>query len=314
MKIVYQLSGIDNIKRAGIKVCLLLICGFAATDAAAQLAPLGATYFQNQYLANPAMAGARPGLHVDLAARQQWSTLPGSPKTQSLTADFGSSKKVGLGLNLYNDQAGLIKNTRVMGTYAYHLPLSEEGRQLNFGVSLGFMNERILNEQLDGEQADMSVGRFSQRETFLDGDFGAAYVSPGFTAQVALPHLKSVFKQEDAQGTEMIDRSSLFAAVSYKFALPTALDGMGLEPKLCYRDIRGLRDILDIGTNMTLANEQVNVQAFYHSTQSYSVGLGFMAGSALYFNAMFTSGTAALAGNTNGQFELNMKINVNKLK
>ena len=311
MKTVQNISVMNKIKRAGLAV-LLLIASLSAEEARAQLAPLGATYFQNQYIANPAMAGLQDGLVVNLAARQQWSVLPGSPQTQSLTGEYKTSKKVGLGLNLYNDQAGLIKNTRVMGTYAYHLPLNKEGNHLSFGVSLGFMDERILNEDLDGVSADASLGKFADRETFVDGDFGVAYQSSRFSAQLALPHLKSFFKQEDAQGSEIVDRSSFFAATSYNMSFSNALDGMALEPKVCYRAIKGLEDIVDLGTNIALANNQVNVQAFYHSTQSLSVGMGFKAGPSLYFNGMYTSGTAALQGNTNGNFELNMRVKLNK--
>jgi type IX secretion system PorP/SprF family membrane protein len=292
----------------------LLLMAFAATETKAQLSPLGATYFQNQYIINPAMAGAEEGLQLDLAARQQWSVLPGSPKTQSITATYGTGKKVGLGFNLYNDEAGLIKNTRVMATYAYHLPINADGQRLSFGVSLGFMNERILNDQINGDGGDVSVGRFNQRETYIDGDFGAAYVGNRLTAQFALPNLKSFFKKEEAQGSQMVDRSSYFASLSYKLYFPNAVDGLGLEPKVCYRDIKGLDNIIDLGTNITLAKDQVNVLMMYHTTESLSFGMGVKAGPALQINAMYTSGTADLAGNTNGNFELNLKVSLAKLK
>ena len=55
-------------------------------------------------------------------------------------ADYGFSK-VGLGLSVLNDKARLQRQTRVVGTYAYHLPLSES-QNLYFGVSFGFMNQR----------------------------------------------------------------------------------------------------------------------------------------------------------------------------
>ncbi|WP_207428049.1 PorP/SprF family type IX secretion system membrane protein [Pedobacter sp. SYSU D00535] len=301
------------ISKAG-SLSLLLLAGLTANEANAQLNPLGATYYQNPYILNPAMAGTEQGVQLDLAARQQWSVLPGAPKTQSITAVYGSGKKTGLGLNLYNDEAGLIKNTRVSASYAYHLPLNSEGQHLSFGVSLGLMYERIMNDQMDGDQNDLSVSRFQQRETFLDGDFGAAYVGSRLTAQFALPNLKSFFQQEEAQGSQLVDRSGYFASLSYKFSFPNAVDGLGLEPTFRYRDIKGLDNIMDIGTNITLAKEQVNVLMLYHTTQSMSVGMGVKATPAIRIHGMYTSGTADLAGNTNGNFELNLKLNLSKLK
>ncbi|WP_256012194.1 PorP/SprF family type IX secretion system membrane protein [Desertivirga xinjiangensis] len=301
------------ISKAG-SLSLLLLAGLTADEAQAQLNPLGATYYQNPYILNPAMAGVEEGVQLDLAARQQWSVLPGAPKTQSITAVYGSGKKAGVGLNLYNDEAGLIKNTRLAASYAYHLPLNSEGQRLSFGVSLGMMYERIMNDQMDGDQNDMSVSRFQQRETFIDGDFGAAYVGSRLTAQFALPNLKSFFKQEEAQGSELVDRSGYFASLSYKLNFPNAVDGLGLEPTVRYRDIRGLDNIIDVGTNITLAREQVNVLMMYHTTQNLSVGMGVKASPAIRINGMYTSGTADLAGYTNGNFELNLKLNLSKLK
>ena len=298
--------------RAGI--LSLLLASLLAKDANAQLTPLGSTYFQNPYILNPAMAGTEAGLQLDLATRQQWSVLPGAPKTQSITAVYGSGKKDGFGLNLYNDEAGLIKNTKVAGTYAYHLPLNNNGERLSFGISLGIMYERISYEQMDGDQGDQSVSNFSQRKTLLDGDFGAAYAGKRLTAQFALPNLKSFFQKEEAQGSKLVNTSGYFALLSYKFNFPNTMDGLGLEPTVRYRDIVGLDNIMDIGTNVTLAREQVNVLMMYHTTQNLSVGMGVKASPAIRIQGMYTSGTADLAGNTNGNFELNLKVNVSKLK
>ena len=74
----------------------------------AQLNPLGQAYFQNQYLANPAMAGLGEGLRVNAGYRQQWTSMPGSPSTQFLTGDYGFKNRVGLGANIYHEKAGLL--------------------------------------------------------------------------------------------------------------------------------------------------------------------------------------------------------------
>ncbi len=73
-----------------------------------------------------------------------------------------------------------------MATYAYHLPVGDDNQKINFGLSLGFMNERIDNSELNGDPSDVYVGRFNQRETFIDGDFGVAYVGNKLTLQGSL--------------------------------------------------------------------------------------------------------------------------------
>jgi len=295
--------------KASAGASLLLVNIFSVTEAKAQLYPLGAIYFQNQYLANPAMAGIEEGIRMDMAYRKQWSTLPGAPQTQSLTADYGSEKKVGLGLNIYNDEAGLLKRSRVMATYAYHLPLNQENEKLHFGLSLGIMDERIVNEKIIGSQNDATVGRFNQRKTYLDGDFGIAYTNDRLTLQGSLPNLKTYFNKDQQEGGTA-NRTGFFGAASYKFFLPNIIEGMGFEPKVVYRQIRGNKSLADIGTNISLADNIVNVMAFYHTSESATIGMGVKYKSLMQISGLYTTGTSALQGYTNGNFELNVKVNL----
>jgi len=138
-------------------IFLLLIWLFAGNQQArAQLNPMGTQYYQNQYLGNPAVAGLEAGLNLNLGYREQWSSVPGAPVAQTLTADYGFTEKLGGGLNIYNDKAGLYSRTRLLAGFAYHLPLGEESH-LSFGLSLGFMSERVSEEQIKGDASDDEI-------------------------------------------------------------------------------------------------------------------------------------------------------------
>ena len=290
----------------------LLLLTALSTEMKAQLNPLAGLYFQNQYMGNPAMAGIDEGLNLNLGYRQQWSLIPGAPVTQSLTADYGTGKKVGLGLNIHNDEAGLIKRTRVMGTYSYHLPLNDDGQKLRFGLSLGFMDDRVMNENINGDMNDISVSKFNQRETYIDGDFGLAYTGNKLTIQAAIPNLKGFLQKETLNATA--DRSSFFSAVSYKFYFPKTLDGFGVEPKLALRGVQGFENIFDAGANFTVANRAASVMAIYHSSESATIGLGANIKSLGAINANYTTATSALSGYTSGEFQIGLKLNVFKPK
>ena len=301
----------SNINQIRIILCLFSIVVLAG-QAKAQLNPLSGIYFQNQYLGNAAMAGREKGLKLNMGVRQQWSSIPGAPKTQSFTADYGTAKKVGLGLNVHNDEAGLIKRTRVMGTYSYHLPLNDESQKLRFGLSLGFMDERVMNEQINGDQNDISVGRFNQRETYIDGDFGTAYTSEHLTLQAAIPNMKSLFQNDDAKVP--VDRATFFAAASYRFDFPQTLDGFGVEPMFVYRGVDGFDDILDAGANFTVANKAANVMFIYHSSESATIGMGAFIKSLGSINANYTTSTSALQGYTSGNFEISLRLDLLRSK
>src|SRR5690606_14004655 len=108
-------------------------------------------WFQNQYLANPAMAGIDTGLHLNAAYRRQWTGVEGAPKTAFFTADGLVGKRVGAGLSIFNDQAGLIDRTRIALSYAYHLPLGNRGQRLHFGLSLALNVQRLDYSHVDGD-------------------------------------------------------------------------------------------------------------------------------------------------------------------
>ena len=286
----------------------LLLSGLVSGTASAQLAPLGATYYHNQYLNNPAFAGLEQGLEVNLGYRRQWSTVPGSPKVQVLTGGYAMSPRAGLGLNLYNDQTGLYKRTRVMGSYAYHLPMSSGSDKLSFGVSLGFVDELVDYSLLDGDPDDASVRNFNERQQYLDGDFGFAYTSSGLNVQGSMPNLRNTLGFSD-EGREVVNEPRYFLAASYKLPLSEA-EGLGLEPKVAFRSVKGFDNIFDLGANFTFAEDRIGLMAMYHTSKSAT--FGFSAQVSRTFNLMgfYTSNTAALAGQTNGSFELSLKMNL----
>lgn len=298
---------IENItqKLKGV-MAVFLLSGIAA-ESQAQLNPLNEIYYQNQYLGNPAMAGQEKGLKLNLGVRKQWATMPGSPSTQALSGHYAFTPKVGAGLSVYNDESGLLKRTRVMGSYAYHLPLNVEGKRLSFGISLGFMSERIMNEKINGDAGDVTVGRFNQRETYIDGDFGVAYTGGPLTLQAALPNMKSVFKADESS---TVDRNIFFSAASYKLSLNNSLPGFMIEPKVVLRGVKGHDNIIDAGTNFSFNNNAFNLMAMYHSSQSATFGFGVDLGGVGNLLGMYTTETSVLRQYTGATFELGLKLNL----
>lgn len=296
-----------NINQITTAFFLLLFILFS-NKSQAQLNPLSAQYYTNQYLINPAFAGAGEGLKLNGAYRKLWSNVPGSPLTQNLTADYGFGK-VGIGLSVYNESAGLQRQTRVVGSYAYHLQLDEDNKKLHFGVSLGFMNQRLENTDINGNPNDPSVGLYNNRKTYLDGDFGVAYTSDKLNIQASVPNLKSVLKKDVIK---LADVATFYAAVSYKMGISEGMEGMDLEPKIAYRGVKGFDNIWDAGAQFGIANKQVFLLAMYHSTENATFGLGMDYKRKYLISGTYTTQTSALSGYTNGSFELNLRLNLSK--
>ncbi len=283
-----------------------LLSGWSVT-ASAQLDPLAAQYFNNQYLGNPALAGYTQGLKINAGYRQLWNKIPGAPELQNLTADYGFNK-VGLGMNILNDKTGLQRQTRVVGTYAYHLPLNETN-QLHFGVSVGFMNQRLDQNDLYGDRDDVLVGRYNDRKTYVDGDFGAAFTSGGLNIQGSLPNMKNLFTNDEIR---VADVATFYTAASYKFSITEGAEGIGLEPKVAFRGVKGFDNIWDAGAQFTLANEQVMLMGMYHSSKSATFGLGMDYKRRYLISGMYSTQTSPLSGYSNGNFEINVRLSIGK--
>jgi type IX secretion system PorP/SprF family membrane protein len=239
----------------------------------AQLNPFQAMYFQNPYQYNPAMAGMDHVLNLNLGYRQQWTGFTGAPKTSSFTADYQPVEKVGVGLNINDDQEGLIRDTRVMGSYAYHLPLSGNNDKLSFGLSLGVDDGRIDYSKVHGDVTDIELAQYNQLKPYVDGDFGIAYTNDRLSVNAALPDLKSTFFKSSDQRFDA-DRLMFITVASYKIDFDPDHDkGFSLEPLAAFRMVRGYNDIVDCGFNFIMNNYGLSLQGIYHSSQSMDVGI-----------------------------------------
>jgi type IX secretion system PorP/SprF family membrane protein len=282
---------------------LLLFC----LNASAQLNPLSSQYFLNQYQVNPAYAGISKGLNVNLNYRKQWSNIPGSPSTQSITADY-KFNKVGVGINVQNEKAGSLQRTKAVATYAYHLQLNSEDKHLSFGASIGMMNERVDYSATNGDQSDAVLAEFNNKGSLLDGDFGVAYTSETFNFEGAIPNIRSFIKQ---QNDNNVDRSRLYVAASYKINTGNGTNSLQIEPKVVFREIQGYKNIFDAGANFNFTNK-LFLMGMYHSSNSTSFGAGMNYQSSLAIMAFYTTETAALQGSANGTFEISLRAKLFK--
>ena len=273
-----------------------------ATSIKAQIDPLAAQYFNNRYLGNPAMAGVNQGYTVNGAYRQLFESFPGGPVSQSLSADYGFDK-IGLGVNIFNDKAGLLRQTRVVGSFSYHLPLSRDGKRLSFGISLGMQSQRLSQGDAIGTSGDVLVVNYDSKAVYFDGDFGTAYSDNGLVLQVSAPNLRNLFKRDYALQSDV---PLFYAAGSYKINLEKS--GFSFEPLAAYRNFTQIKGIIDVGAQFYLANDQFFLMGLYHNNSSSTIGLGMNYKGHYLISGMYTTGTSNLLSYSNGNFELSLRL------
>ncbi len=285
---------------------LLLLLNITAK---AQLNLFGSSYFQNQYLNNASYAGLTNGLQVSGGLSNLWTIIPGSPKKQFFTANYGAANsRYGLGLILKNEKAGLIRKTNVEVSWSYHVPLGREDEQLNFGMSLGIQDQRIDLSELDADQNDVQITRFNDEENQFDADFGISYTSNKLNLQASLPKLRSLFNQSVDNGINKID---FLAALSYKLesrASSGLFNGMSAEPKLVLRSIRGHNDIIDAGAQIGFSGDILSFLYMYHSTKSNSFGFKMKYDERYQLLGIYSTNTSETKNYVNSNFEVGLKV------
>ncbi len=287
-----------------MKISFSIIIGFvliigSTIDLKAQLNPLHAQYFNNRYLGNAAMAGIEKGLTLNLSHRSQLTDLPGAPTTQNFTADYGY-QRLGVGLNVTVDKAGLQNYVRALASYAYHLPISKE-TLLHFGFSVGVIRQRLSTDDINGSIGDNLVDLYNQRKAQFDGDFGIALTTRKISAEVSLPNINSLIKKENRNLSNL---PIAYAAVSYKLDINNA----ELEPRVAFRGIRGLDPIVDAGAQLSFAKKQLQFNGMYHTSGSATLGAGLNYKSKYFLGFSHTFQTTSISNYTNGDFEFNLRI------
>ncbi|WP_212005295.1 PorP/SprF family type IX secretion system membrane protein [Chitinophaga sp. HK235] len=290
-------------------ICLSLQSqGQTPGNSQALLEPSGTQYFQNQYLANPAMAGLDTGLHINASYRNQWNGMNGAPVTKFASADIKVEERMGVGVNIFNDVAGLINRTRLALSYAYRIPLGQRHQQLSFGLSAVWNVQRLNVKDVNGDMNDPAFGAFNRRDNYFEAEYGMAYTDEHLNIQASLPNIRNMVTNRD----EGINGGSIFfSAVSYRFR-PQGSVLSSVEPKLCFRGVRGYDNILDAGFNATFLDNVANIMAMYHSSKSLTTGLGVNIMKTLGIQAMYTFQTGGLKTYVNGTYEIGATLHLFK--
>jgi type IX secretion system PorP/SprF family membrane protein len=142
----FRLINKDQIKLRGLTLLFVVATSLVtggykigfATD------PLFSQFYANPLYLNPAFSGSQRCTRMILNYRNQPYPGFGTFSTYSFSIDnYFESLSGGLGINvLHDDQGGLLSNTRVGISYAFHGRLSRDWF-INFGVQASYVNYRL---------------------------------------------------------------------------------------------------------------------------------------------------------------------------
>lgn len=187
------------------KIITTIIMGILSLGAYAQQDAGFSMYFFNPVYVNPGYAGSREAFSGTLVHRSQWVGMPGSPTTQSLSMHTAlPNSRVGLGLQVYNDKEGPLRNTGINLTYAYHLPINETTK-LSFGLTGMLNNLRIGFDEINVDDNNDKAFIGNSASTWVpDATVGVYLYKSRFYAGVSVNHLfQSKFDFTNASGSDL---------------------------------------------------------------------------------------------------------------
>ena len=173
---------------------LLASLSFAFQSTAQEGIPVYFDYLSdNYYLVYPSMAGISEGGKIRATARMQWFDVDDAPNLQTINANFriGESNS-GVGAIIFNDANGYHSQTGVKVTYAHHLKLGGDGRNLNqlsFGLSPTYLQSSLDESEFRSDVLDDAISGIKLSEGYFNVDLGFSYNLMEFYAHVAVTNL-----------------------------------------------------------------------------------------------------------------------------
>lgn len=238
------------------RIFLLMVCILSYLQTYSQQDVQFSQYLFNGLYINPAYAGYREQWNMNVFYRQQWAGFPGAPKTFSAAVDGTvNNKRVGLGLQVMNDQQGAQRSTVLYATYAYRIPLEESGNKtLALGISGGFMQQRLNVEALDPiSQNDVFFMNAKKRALMPDVRVGVFYNSDRFFAGLSADNLTtSSFQQSESLKNYIPLKPHLY--LSLGGLLPVTTD-IALKPSLLLKEDFAGPTSIDLNTFVLFAQQ-----------------------------------------------------------
>ena len=200
-------------------------------------------YMFNTLAINPAYAGNRNVLSATALFRSQWVGVEGAPETQTVSFDAPlRNKRVGLGIQIFNDEIGITKTTGIFGSYAFRIPMDKY--TLSFGLQGGISNYRadFTSLRITSDGGGMADYAFSNNVNKLLPNFGAGiYInSDKFYVGASVPQIFNNKLINDSvavtNGLSAKEYLHMFFTTGYVFDLSTDYK---LKPSVLVKAVPG---------------------------------------------------------------------------
>ncbi|TDS19231.1 type IX secretion system PorP/SprF family membrane protein [Maribacter caenipelagi] len=292
-----------NFYKSSYTIALVLF-SLLSFNAFSQKEPQYTQYMYNIGSFNPAYVGTVENPEFSGLYRAQWIDIPGAPRTFRFGANLPfQNDKVGLGINIVNDELGPATQTYADISYSYQIMVTDETK-LSFGIDAGgsFLNvdfskgtfenpgENLSDEMLTKFYPTVGAGAFLYSE---DWYLGASV--PNFLTE-------GVYNDEIASVVE--DKIQFNFIGGYVFELS---DNLKFKPAFLVNTISGSPVNVNLSSNF-LISDVVTAGVSYRLDNAFSGLAGFQISNQLFAGYSYDYNTNLLGEFNNGSHEIILKF------
>lgn len=233
------------------------------------------------YLNVPGAVGSSGYTNLSLNYRQRWAGLEGAPNTFTLLFQHPINEQLSLGVNLGNDERGLLNTFSASGTIGYRLYFGRSAstsHSLGFGLSGGVSRTDIDLDEVENP-LDPALDNILDNTYSAIGQFGLHYTYKKLQIGFSLPRLfvTEIVSEEEFNTVEIEEFGYTFSSISYAFDINP---DVRITPQVIYQTNERYEDYLRLIGTVHLKN-MLWVGGSYEINQGLSFHLGLRIGKKL---------------------------------
>lgn len=291
-------------KRIGVLWFILLF----ALSVKAQQDAMYTQYKFNNLAINPAYAGSRDMVSATVLLRSQWVGVEGAPETQTVSLDMPlMNRKLGLGVQVFNDQAGVTNLRGGFMSFAYRIFM--ENSTLAFGLQGGASNLQADLSSVDHRNPNPDQAFFQNtNEIFVNFGTGVYFNTRNFYVGLSVPQLlkNKLNNNNITAGTSgQVNRQylHLFVASGYVIELD---ENFKIVPSVLVKGIQGAPVQVDLNANFWI-KDIFSVGAQYRSSTSLAALMEIQVSSQIRMGYSYDRAITRLANVKSGSHEIMLR-------
>jgi type IX secretion system PorP/SprF family membrane protein len=253
-------------------IAIFFIIVMAPKKGVSQQLPQFSQYMYNTISINPAYAGSREIMVINVLNRNQWIGVNGAPVTQTVSVNTSiPGTNLGIGLSLINDQLGYDKTFYGFADVSYTLNFNDL-YWLSFGLKAGAskfsFDDGILNDPEYNNDPYLSQVNFKWNPNF---GIGVYFRGDSFYLGLSSPKMIST-NSNNNQAYVPTERPSYYLNGGYLFDFYSS--NLKFKPTFLIKYTNGAPITLDLTGNI-LFNEKLWLGVAYRTGDSFGAMANF---------------------------------------